>query len=207
MANFITVFLRIILLMSILLFPCFGQGGEPESNRDVVGRLIKQYFDSLDLPLPVNGGGLSIQADRIGAEKELFIKNQMIQYFSMRGISISVDTADVAIFIEQLNINVVYIQDTKQFLGVSSSVRRICSVEMEGWAESKMSDIQVKAIKFTNSFTDLIDRDQLKKVEDGTYPFLKGKLASASGWTKLFEPIIVFLSVSTAIYLFFAVRS
>ncbi|MGD9898619.1 MAG: hypothetical protein AB7T22_05785 [Calditrichaceae bacterium] len=207
MANFMTVFLRIILLISILLFPCFGGTGEPESNRDVVGRLIKQYFDSVDMTLPENGGEISIQADGIELMKKLFIKNQMIQYFSMKGISLSADSAEVTLFIEQLSINIVYIQNTKQFLGISDSVRRICSVEMEGWTESKKDDTRVKAIKFNNSFTDLIERDQLILVEDETYPFLKGKLASASGWTKLFEPIIVVLSVSTVIYLFFAVRS
>lgn len=206
-ANFIFVFLRIILLISILLVPRFGGAGVTESNRIVVGKLINQYFDSLDIPFSGNGGEISIQAEGIEIGKKLFIKNQIIQYFSMKGISLSLDTADVTLFIEQLNINIVYIQNTKQFIGISDSLRRVCSVEMEGWTESKNNETEVKAIKFKNSFTDLIERDQLKSIEDDTYPFLKGKLTSASGWTKLFEPIIVVLSVSTAIYLFFAVRS
>jgi len=91
--------------------------------------------------------------------------------------------------------------------GWNSEWSRMIQLRLRGSVTCTGGDSLIHPFDKTLSWRDTIRQSDLRSIEAGDYPFLKGRKTSYNVWSEWIEPALVTISLSAVVYLFFTIRS
>jgi len=193
------------LFFLVILFPLLSSGQEPISNIDWIGKNIHTILDSLDVKKSFNNRSLKIDFGAVKGEKKGFIKSQVLSHLN-QVIPGEEENNFISFHIEQFNTSIVYEQNSDGFLSLNTYYLRKNNITFIGWIENEASK-PIKSFNINKIFSEKLDIDNLREIEESPYSFSKGETRDLSLWTSTIEPILVGSSIAVIVYLFFSVRS
>lgn len=201
------VILRISFLAIYLLLHVVSHGQTVKTNQKILEERLVLILDSLNIAMPVDSSEVSLQIGTIAGEKRFFLKNRLIQYFSQKDIAINSKNARLQFEVEQFNVKFIYYEENRRLFGMDNKLQRKMYLQFDGWLEDSLSGRALNYFSIDKNYYDYIDGNRIDSIEQSAYSFTRGRLITTSKWTKYIEPVIVVLSVATAVYLFFSLRT
>jgi hypothetical protein len=109
--------------------------------------------------------------------------------------------------INKYNLEVVYSKPYEKSLLGADYVQRQVSLDLSGQFYLAGKQEVQSAVRKTEIYTDEIPYTEINRVDESTFPFVKGKRTDYSLWDKLYEPVLTVTSVAILVYLFFSRRT
>jgi hypothetical protein len=201
------VILRISFLAIYLLLHVVSYGQTVKTNQRILEERLVSILDSLNISMPVDSSEVSLKVGTIAGEKRFFLKNRLIHYFSQKDITINSKNARLQFEVEQFNVKFIYYEENRRLFGMDNKLQRKMYLQFDGWLEDSLSGRALNYFSIDKNYYDYIDGNRIDFIEQSAYSFTRGRLITTSKWTKYIEPVIVVLSVATAVYLFFSLRT
>ncbi len=199
--------LRISFLAIYLLLHVVSYGQTVKTNQRILEERLVSILDSLNISMPVDSSEVSLKVGTIAGEKRFFLKNRLIHYFSQKDITINSKNARLQFEVEQFNVKFIYYEENRRLFGMDNKLQRKMYLQFDGWLEDSLSGRALNYFSIDKNYYDYIDGNRIDFIEQSAYSFTRGRLITTSKWTKYIEPVIVVLSVATAVYLFFSLRT
>jgi hypothetical protein len=203
----------IIFLIFLVLFSRRSFAGEI-SNIDVIDSLvvstITEHFESIQTD---GMDSLAIDVSGLEWEKSNYLKILIgnlatSKFFKVfRNYNPTSSFQGLVLTISQFTTSIEYsIPFEKSFLGKNFVTRRI-ETEITGQFYSARIEEVKKVIDTRTHYTDDIPYEMVAEIENVNYGFSKGKRVDYSFWEKIYEPVLVIVSVGVVVYLFFTQRT
>ncbi len=171
----------------------------------LIDSLLYQAFDSiLVVSCGDNQQEWSFRTDVTGARKQVLQSVFHSLLAARKGIIRA--QASRRLRVELFDIAIVYVEDSF-WGGWNSEWSRGIQLRLRGSVVCTGSDSLIHPFDRTLSWRDTIRQSDLRSVEAGDYPFLKGRQTSYNVWSQWIEPALVTISLSAVVYLFFTIRS
>lgn len=195
-----------IILKTVFFFLTiiFSVNSQTKSNLEIYYNLIDSSASKVVDNINTKNEKISLNLT-LGESYSLF-ENHLISAFTRRGYNITNNSEDK----DWIKIN--YVLDNVQvnykdmfrdgFLG-SYLTPRVISVS-GNYLISKDSHIYEE---YYYTYTDTIRVDNIKEIENLSYPFTMSDIPEEPFFSSLFEPIIAIGTAAIAVYLFFTIRS
>lgn len=195
--------LRLLLLSAALLPLKNVTGQQYQTNHYIVENQLVSFFDSLLNVYEFNSGSIAFETGAVFDERSGFIEDVFYRYCTTHNISVRTDSAKTIFHIEQFSVEINYKEDGLGLFLSQQLFTRNVALSMRGWLKTEL----VRPFDLSKLHVDQIDEKIKNQSSQSAYFFLRGKVTEASGWSKYYEPAIVLISVATAIYLLFTLRS
>jgi len=198
--------MRIFVLLGLIPLCLFAS--ENTANQAFIENNLFVTFDSLNIKSLGVSDTVNLDFGVVQGEQKGFIKNLLIRYMDQAVISSDGHANKSTIRIEQFETTIVYEQNSSGFLGLETETVRQNNISISGWIEDFNHNKRTqKSITFNKTFTDTLETGNIENLESSPYSFTKGFMKEQTIWTEIVEPVFLFTSVATVIYLFFSVRS
>jgi len=198
---------RAVFVVLWLTLVCGFAKTQPVGNETMVDSLLFKALDSLQVSRYFDSTGVQIILSSINPEKQAFCRTALIRYFNERHIPVFQIKKPAQLALETFSPKVEYFEPAKEILGFGSKVKRRISLRLSGWITASDATRGNVALEISLQKNDLVKKQQIPKLEESPYLFVKGKWVSYSRWTRFLQPAIVLGSVSVLVYLFFSLRS
>ncbi|MHB1688047.1 MAG: hypothetical protein ACYCVH_11820 [Ignavibacteriaceae bacterium] len=195
-------------LQSILFFFFLIPGfsfAQTKDNLSAFYSLVDSASNDVVQNLPAGSKSIMLNLN-FGTEYSVFT-NQVIGYFKTKGINISNNNpldpnlTTVNITIEKAVVSYLNLF-RKNFLG-DFYIRRNLNLSGSYSIISKSSSVK----NFHYAYADTVNYDQLKNLQNISYPFTHGEIPAEPFLSSFFEPVVAVGATALAVILFFTVRS
>jgi hypothetical protein len=192
----------------VLILFCFSGSkifSQEKTNLDLLHSLTDSSAISIVKNLPANQKNLSFNLV-LGSDYDLF-KDHLIAYFVNNKYKIfqTDKNADSVLKIDYTidNAKVTYGNTFRDgFLGKFKVQRNI---KMSG--SYVVNKNPVYAAKFNYAISDTINYDNIREIQNSSYPVTNGEIPPEPFFSNLLEPVIAVGSAAVVIFLFFTIRS
>jgi hypothetical protein len=188
-------FSLIYVVCSINIFP------QPQNNLEIFYQLIDSSATSIIKYYSPANKNINLNFN-LGESYSLF-KNHLISDFYNNGFRIiNGDSATIINYVlDEANVNYGNIF-RDGFWGEYLVPRKI---EISGNYLIKNNSLNYK--NFNYNYTDTVKFDDVKSLENISYPFTQGDIPAEPFFSSLFEPLVAIGTAAIAVYLFFTIRS
>ncbi len=195
--------IKYILTSLLSFFICISAFGQTKTNLEIFYSLIDSSTSSLADKIPSNQNEINLNLT-LGNAYSIF-NNQVISSLTKKKKSI-VDSNDkdaltINYAIDKASVN--YGEMFRDGLLGDEKIPR--TLELKGNYLIKSNNEIVKTFEY--SFADTITVDEVKDVENISYPFTQSDVPAEPFFSNLWEPVIAIGAAAIAVYLFFTVRS
>ena len=197
--------LRIFLFL-ISLFICFSVFAQTPTNQQIVAIKTATMLDSIGSNLPDSLKVIAFKTSVANRETNSYLLNEFVQYFAKGKITVSLDSALFSVVFESFDINIEYQENKTGMFGLNRDLRRTITFKANGYLIDNSRMDVVDPFHFDSVHRDIIQSDDLGRIEGAPYAFCRGIITDAVTWTKYIEPGIVIISVVGIVYLLFAMR-
>jgi hypothetical protein len=197
-----------ITLYLLLLFPISGISAQPETNLDIFYKLVDSSANDFISQIPQLEDSVDLKLN-LGESYSVF-SNKIIAALYSNGKIVVIENLEPAIGKDAISVN--YIIDDANvkygeifrdgFFGDYYIHRNI---SLKGNYLIHTNSAFYKEFNF--SFNDTIRYDEIKSVENISFPFTRGKVPAEPFFSGLFEPIVAIGTAALAVILFFTIRS
>ncbi len=197
--NLILIFILLIFFSGNFAF------GQTKTNLELFYSLIDSAVNSASKQIPANDKNIKLNFN-LGSIYSIF-ENRVISDFSKDGKKIvPIDSSkgnDLTLNFACENAVVIYGKMFRDGLFGSFHVPR--TVSISGSYIFPFSDAKLHNFNFL--INDTVRVDQIKTIENNSYPFTKGQIPAEPFLPSLIEPVIAIGATALAVILFFTVRS
>lgn len=204
LANLNAVISRLV--MSLFLSAVLVRAESPVSNQTLVETAVLRVIDSVFAELNPVPSGVMIEFGSVTGEKRGFLNRTLIPYFMEKEIAVNHSASEYHLNIEQFEAGIVYRQKKSSLFGISDIYQRELFIELVGWIRKPDGEI-AKFVKTGRKISDEISESRIRELRDTPYQFQQGEIIQSSMWSKVVEPVLVIVSVTTVVYLFFTMRT
>jgi hypothetical protein len=188
-------------LFNILI--CISAFGQTKTNLEIFYSLVDSSVNAMADEIPSNQNKINLSLT-LGNAYSIF-NNQIISSITKKNKSIVDSNIKDALTINYVidKAGVQYEDMFRDGLLGDEKVPRI--LELKGNYLIKNSKETVKTFEY--SYADTISVDEIKSVENISYPFTQAEVPAEPFFSNLWEPVIAIGAAAVAVYLFFSVRS
>ena len=177
---------------------------QTKDNLEIFYALIDSSGENILNNLPASNKDLSLSLN-LGESYSLF-KNHLISIFYKDGYKVKLsDSADG-------KVNISYVLDKAKVNygdifrdGIFGSYLMPRKVEISGNYLIKNNTFSYK--EFNYKYLDTVKVDNVKTLENISYPFTQGNIPTEPFFSSLFEPLVAIGTAAIAVFLFFTIRS
>lgn len=177
---------------------------QTKDNLEIFYALIDSSGENILNNLPASNKDLSLSLN-LGESYSLF-KNHLISIFYKDGYKVKLsDSADG-------KVNISYVLDKAKVNygdifrdGIFGSYLMPRKVEISGNYLIKNNTFSYK--EFNYKYLDTVKVDNVKTLENISYPFTQGNIPAEPFFSSLFEPLVAIGTAAIAVFLFFTIRS
>ncbi len=191
----------LIVLFSLII--CISAFAQTKSNLEIFYSLVDSSINYLADEIPSSQNKINLNLT-LGSAYSIF-NNQIISSFTKRNKSIVDSSGNDAIKVNYVieNAGLKYGEMFRDgFLGEERIPRNF---ELKG---NYLIKNNVESIKtFEYAYVDTISFNEIKDVENISYPFTQSEVPAEPFFANLWEPVIAVGAAAIAVYLFFSVRS
>jgi hypothetical protein len=191
----------LVLGLSLYLF-----ASEPISNLALLDSLLEEELNLVFQGANADTSGVQLEFGAVKGEKRGYIRAILIEYLTKKNVPVNRSEASLKLIIEQFNPMFVYTQVKGNLLGISDTYERKLNLKLKGWLQKTSGEV-IHFFEKNKFYSDMVREKQFSKLEVGPYSFQKGDIIETTIWGKAIEPVLVILSVTTVVYLFFTMRS
>jgi hypothetical protein len=189
-------------LYLLLLFPISGISAQPETNLDIFYKIVDSSASEFISQIPESEDSVKLELN-LGESYSVF-GNKVVATLFSSGKIVANDSKDV-IKINYIidDANVKYGEIFRDGFFGDYFVPR--NLNIKGNYLIYTNSALYKEFNF--SFTDTVRYDEIKSVENISFPFTQGKVPAEPFFSGLFEPIVAVGTAALAVILFFTIRS
>ena len=190
----------------ISLFICISVFAQVPTNQQLVEAKTAAMLDSIGSRLPDSLKAIAFETSVNDREIKSFLLNQVVQYFAKNKITVSLDSAALKVVFENFDIKAEYQENKTGMLGLNRDLERTIVFKANGFLIDNSRMVVIDAFHFDTIHRDIIQSEDLSRIESSPYTFCQGITVNTVTWTKYIEPGIVIVSVASIVYLLFTMR-
>ncbi|RMH63885.1 MAG: hypothetical protein D6677_06230 [Calditrichaeota bacterium] len=187
---------------------CFGfspTGAQPLTNQSVIDSLLNVTMDALVVPVCNDSTNVWYLDIRTGQEEEAALRKAFLG--KMAGVNGTLrNDAPQRFVVEQLDVDVVYAENMTPH-ALEEGVIRTVRVKLTGVKKCPKQAQTLQPFVYQRGFMDTVTLGMIPQLESGARPYARGRLVRSGIWQKWLEPLLVTVSLSAVVYLFFSIRS
>jgi hypothetical protein len=201
---FVLKIIKIINLLPVFFLASSCVVGQVRDNLEIFYTLIDSSGENVITDLPVSVKDIDVNFN-LGNSYSLF-ENHLMSVFNKKGYKINFQSSAV----EKIFINYVLDQAKVKYgdifrSGLFGSYFLPRTIEITGNYSIKDSSFLYK--EFNYNYTDTVRVDNVKTLENNSYPFTQAPVPSEPFFSSLFEPLVAIGTAAIAVFLFFTIRS
>jgi len=204
LGNLYIVFKRILIIQ--LGLTVWILAAEPLKNLAVLDSSVTNELNLIFDDIMFDSAGVKIEFGTVMGEKRGYLNALIIGYLNRKDIAVNRSVAPLTLMIEHFDPNFVYKQEKGNLLGLSDNYQRQLNLKITGWLEKTGGEV-IRYFNADKSSTDQIRESYFAELERGPYRFQKGEIIQTTLWGKAIEPVLIIMSVSAVVYLFFTMRT
>ncbi len=184
-------------------FICIPAFAQTKSNLEIFYSLVDSSVSTMVNEIPPNQNKINLNLI-LGTAYSIF-NNQVISSLTRENKSVINNNDKDALTINYV-IDKAKLKYGEMFRdGLLGDEKIPRTLELKGNYLIKNSNDIVKTFEY--SYADTIDVDEIKNVENISYPFTQSEVPAEPFFSNLWEPVIAVGAAAIAVYLFFSVRS